>query len=53
MVDSPTGTGSGSFSTQEIFLDCGIKQVKITLYVSDSPGMTPTDIQVSEWLQRK
>ena len=53
MIDSPTGTGSGSLNTQEILIDCEIKQVKITLNVSDAPGMTPTNIQVSEWLQSK
>jgi hypothetical protein len=52
MIDSPTGGGRGSLDTKEILIDCGIKQVKITLNLSDTPGMTPTDIQVSEWLQR-
>jgi hypothetical protein len=45
--------GSGSLDTKEILFDCGVKQVKITLNVSDTPGMSPEDIQVTEWLQRK
>ena len=53
MIDSPTGTGSGSLDTKEILIDCGVKQVKITLTLPDTPGMTPEDIQVAEWLQRK
>lgn len=52
MIDSPTGAGSGSLDINEILIDCGIKQVKVTLSLSDTPGVTPTDIEVSEWLQR-
>ena len=52
-IDSPNSTGSGSLDTKEILFDCGVKQVKISLNVSDTPGMSPEDIQVTEWLQRK
>jgi hypothetical protein len=51
MIDSPTGPGNGSLNTQEILINCGAKQVKVTLYLSDAPGMNPTEIEVSEWLQ--
>jgi hypothetical protein len=52
-TDAPSGGGSGSLDTREIFIDCGVKQVKITLSLSDASGMAPSSIEVAEWLQRR
>lgn len=51
--DAPSGVGSGTLSTRVILMDCGVKQVRITLYLSDVPGETPTQIEVTEFLHRK
>jgi hypothetical protein len=53
MIDSPAGAGSGSLNTREILLDCGLKQIKVTLTLSDAVGVTPSQIEITEWLQRK
>ncbi len=53
MIDSPSEGGTGTLDTKEILIHCGMKQVKISLNLSDAPGMSPSSIQVSEWLQRE
>jgi hypothetical protein len=53
MEDSPSGKGSGNVSTNEIVMDCGIKQIHITLNLSDVPGVVPTSVNVRERLKDK
>ncbi len=52
-MDSPTGEGSGSLNTREITMDCGPKRIKVTMSLSDTPGVVPMSIEVTEWLRRK
>lgn len=51
--DAPTGNGNGSVNEKTVVINCGIKRINVTMYLSDVPGFAPTDIQVSEWLGGK
>jgi hypothetical protein len=53
LEDSPDGSGSGSIHKQEIMIDCGVKQVVITMFLSDVPDVNPTNIHVQERLRRR
>jgi hypothetical protein len=53
IIDAPSGGGSGSLDTKEILIDCGVKQIKITLHLSDVLGLDPSSIEVAEWLQSR
>lgn len=51
ILNSPSS--AGSVDMKEILIDCGIKQIRIDLSLSDVPGMVPSEIEVSEWLKGK
>lgn len=53
MIQSPSGGGTGSLDTKGVLIDCGSKQISIDLALSDAPGMTPSSIEVVEWLKGK
>lgn len=51
MMDSPSGSGSGSVTTQAITMNCGVKRILITLQLSDLPDVDATSIHVMETLR--
>jgi hypothetical protein len=48
-----TGGHSGTLNTREILMNCGVKQIRLTLNLSDVSGMVPIQIDVFEWLRRE
>jgi hypothetical protein len=52
-IDAPSSGDSGSLDIKKIVIDCGVKQIRISLYLSDTPGTAPTSLEVTEWLQGK
>lgn len=53
MEQAPSGEGSGTVSKQEVLIDCGVKKIRIYLFLTDTPGVVPSSIGVTEWLGSK
>lgn len=50
MEQAPSGEGSGTMSKQEVLIDCGVKKIRIYLFLTDTPGVVPSNIGVLESL---